>query len=202
MRSADTLRPPDSARPGLRRRSAIAHPRGSVRRVGWDRRTRPGATPVRETHARSRALRLSSRAHASASVRRCAPGTDSCRPQPTASQAGEHRATLHRRLAQVVLVVADDVNLRHVDLAVGTRAGWDWRPRVKWSTGYGQLPRYFFLGPLLTMGGLGADLVRLPPRFDIVESPSLRGLIGQAISTASARRNDCHLSDPSCRGAC
>src|ERR1043165_9734095 len=25
---------------------------------------------------------------------------------------------------------------------------------------------YFFLGPLLTIGGLGADLVRLPPRFD------------------------------------
>ncbi len=69
-------------------------------------------------------------------------------------------------------VLVDNTDLRRTDLAVRTRArryGW---ARVKWSTGYGQLPLYYFLGPLLTIGGLGADLVRLPPRFDIVESSS------------------------------
>ena len=295
MRSVDTCRPPDSGHLGRRPCSASPHPPGNVTLTVSDQRTPPGAMTAPAMYVMSRALRLSSRAHASASVVRCAPGSDSCCLRATASQNGEHRATLQRRLAldrgdvgnagsdgcnlrpgdvgmrcftpaesdldfdfvtffqepsrrahadlQVVLVSArsqadlfhlrhvlvlfrvaralallepeasqvgnathgwigccgdfdqveprffcaaqggvdvddanlfavfvDNTDLRHADLAIGTRAGWDWWARVKWSTGNGQLPPYFFLGPLLTIGGLGAALVRLPPRFDIVVS--------------------------------
>ena len=72
-----------------------------------------------------------------------------------------------RNYSDLFAMFIDNPDLRHADLAVGTRAGSDWRTRVKWSTGYGRLPPYFFFGPLLTIGGLGADFVRLPPFFDM-----------------------------------
>lgn len=51
-------------------------------------------------------------------------------------------------------VFVDNTDLRRTDLAVRTRARLYWWARIKWSTGYGRLPPYFFLRPLLTLGGL------------------------------------------------
>lgn len=85
---------------------------------------------------------------------------------------------INRDDSDLFAVFVNYTDLRCTDLAVSTRAGRYWRSRIKWSTRYGQLPPYFFLGPLLTIGGLGTDLVRLPPRFDIIESPLLSGLLG------------------------
>src|SRR5919202_1957153 len=72
-----------------------------------------------------------------------------------------------RHHSDLFAVFIDDPDLRHADLTDGTRAGRHGRTRVKGSTGYGRLPPYFFLGPLLTIGALGADLVRLPPFLDM-----------------------------------
>ena len=79
---------------------------------------------------------------------------------------------VNRNDSNLLAVFIDNADLRHADLAIRARAGWDWRTRIKWSTGYGRLPPYCFFGPLSTIGGLGADFVRLPPFFGHV--PCLR----------------------------
>lgn len=82
---------------------------------------------------------------------------------------GAAQGVLNRKDSDLLAVFVDDADLRYADLAIGAWTGWDWGTRVKWSTGYGCCPRYFFFGPLLTIGGLGAAFVRLPPRFDMCD---------------------------------
>src|SRR5919198_1515041 len=81
-------------------------------------------------------------------------------------EAGVLRAAkrlVNRNYSNLLALLIDNTDLRDADLAIGSRAGWDWRTRVKWSTGYGRLPPYFFFGPLLTIGGFGAGFFRVPP---------------------------------------
>jgi hypothetical protein len=96
-------------------------------------------------------------------------GRDFDQIKPSLLRAAQ--SIVNRDDSKLFAVLVDNTDLRRTDLAVSARASRYWRARIKWSTRYGCLPLYFFLGPLLTIGGLGADLVRLPPRFDIVESP-------------------------------
>jgi hypothetical protein len=60
--------------------------------------------------------------------------------------------------AKLFALFVDNADVRDPDLAVGTRAGWDWRARVKWSTGYGQVPLlllWAFIGHRWFGRGLG-----------------------------------------------
>ena len=83
---------------------------------------------------------------------------------------GPTKRFVDRHDAQLLAFFVDNANLRGADLAIRPRARGGRRSRIKWSTRYGRLPPYFFLGPLLAIGGLGADFSLLPPFLDI--SPS------------------------------
>ena len=69
---------------------------------------------------------------------------------------------------KLLAVFVDDAHLGNTDLSIRARTGWDRWTVVKWSSGYGRFPPYFFFGPLLAIGTLGALLVvRLPPLLDM-----------------------------------
>ena len=59
---------------------------------------------------------------------------------------------------------------------------------------------YFFFGPLLTMGGLGADLVRLPPRLDTGDVSLLVrfGSSEQSAARAATTTTEARLAQQSC----
>jgi len=66
---------------------------------------------------------------------------------------------VNRNDSKLFAALVDDTDLRDADLEVGTRPAWYGWTCIKWSTGYGKVPLYFFFfGPLLTMGGFGATL--------------------------------------------
>jgi hypothetical protein len=83
---------------------------------------------------------------------------------------------IERNDTDLLAVLVDDADLGGANLAVGARTGGNRRARIKWTSGNGlvlrdDVERYFFLGPLFCIGGLGAALVvLLPPLLDISRS--------------------------------
>jgi len=89
--------------------------------------------------------------------------------QVEAGSLGAAKRLLNGNDPNLLTLFIDDANFWDTDLAIGSWAGRDRRTCVKWSTGYGRLPPYFFFGPLLAIGAFGAAFVLLPPFFDMAD---------------------------------
>jgi len=89
--------------------------------------------------------------------------------------------------AKLLALIVNNAHFGGTYLSIRAGTGWDWRTVIKWSSRYGRTPPYFFLGPLLTIGGFGADLVvRLPPRLDIAHLLSKTRDLNQVDSRAAS----------------
>jgi hypothetical protein len=87
--------------------------------------------------------------------------------QVEAGSLGAAKRLVNGDDTNLLTLFIDDANFWDADLAIGSWTGWDRWTCVKWSTGYGPFPPYFFFGPLLAIGAFGTALALLPPFFDM-----------------------------------